>query len=400
MTKYGEIYEDEYFRGFGPGEYAEMKAYQKELEDKTIWHTNVSELSVQVSPTPLDACELIAKGSTIPYEVYDDTYCNSGMMLTYDGMQDCLRSSAIPSVYKKVGIEIHQKYSTDTIAKVLSILMEERKKSSQIIIRAEKVSAVLSEQYQYMPITELLDICDDLKATFGEANFVSGCVSHNMSTAEFEYPEAAPRITAAYNKVLTGAGRSGIQQLIPVVQLRSSDTSHGAARLITYLKLDAHHKIPVGESGVIHTPPMEFDAQQNRITCMEKFRKEISLLFSKLEYNIDELLPKMLNTHIRHPGNTFIGLCKYAQIPQKWGGQIEEDIRADWPDGSDCTFLDLYEELTRATALAIEDGFSPYSKRVLDLEESITKVARNSESWRKYDLPGTVAWGTAKKINE
>ena len=136
-----------------------------------------------------------------------------------------------------------------------------------------------------------------------------------------------------------------------------------------------------------------------RLTPMEKFREETQTLFSKMEYDIADLIPKMLATSINHPGNTFVGLCKYAGIPQKWGGLIEEDIRADWPDMSGCTFLDIYEELTRSTALAIRDGLEPHSKRILTLEEGIAKVAKNRSSWKKYDLAGTVVWSVAKSLS-
>lgn len=55
-------------------------------------------------------------------------------------------------------------------------------------------------------------------------------------------------------------------------------------------------------------------------------------------------------------------------------------------------YLSLYEALTEVTAMAIRDGLTPYSSRVLDLEEGISKVSRNKAAWTKYDLPGTVAW--------
>ena len=125
---------------------------------------------------------------------------------------------------------------------------------------------------------------------------------------------------------------------------------------------------------------------------MDKFREEAALLFSKMEYDIDTELPKMLDTKIDYPGNTFVGLCKYALIPQKWGGLVEEEVRMSYPDGSDCCFLDIYEALASCTAKAVEGGFEPFSQRVLDLEEGISKVLRNRSSWKKYDLPGTVAW--------
>lgn len=124
---------------------------------------------------------------------------------------------------------------------------------------------------------------------------------------------------------------------------------------------------------------------------MEKFEKEAQLIYSRMEYDVNTLVPEMLETQISYPANTFVGLCKKARIPQKWGGEVEDEIRNDWPDGSKCTFLDVYEYLTSVTKKALEDN-SPHSQRLLDLEEDIARVAHNKALWTKYDLPGTVAW--------
>lgn len=259
--------------------------------------------------------------------------------------------------------------------------------------RAGKISAVVSKQYEYMPISELLGICEELEDTFGVMFFRGGSIAHDLTTAAFAFPDVAPQITAAYNSVLTNAGRPNSKELlVPVVQFRASDTSSEAAKLTTILKMGGQ-MVPIGGFKVPHVAPLEYDQNHNRISCIDKFRQEAGTLFSKFEYDIKDLLPRMLDTEIHYPGNCFVGLCKYTGIPQKWGGIIEENLRNDWPDHSSCSFLDVYEALTEVTALAIRDGLAPYSSRILDLEEGIAKVSRNKASWTKYDLPGTVAWG-------
>lgn len=401
-----QIYMDEYYRSFGHGEYDELKLAQRELESQTEWESGITSMSVSPllreedggTGTPMDIeARLAQPWNTISRELLTDTHENSGILLCYAGKEVCLRSCALPSLQNTAGFSGPAVSRVDkfNLAKGFTSFLTGCREKSQVMTRAGKVTAVLSSHYQYMPGTELLEICDDLESTFGPAEFVGGAVSHNSTVAEFEFPASAGKISAAYSAALTNAGKPKGTLITPVVQFRVSDTSNGAAKLFTYLKLGPGQMLPVGVVSVPHIPPLEF-INDRRITCIEKFEQEIGLLFSKMEYAIADLIPKMAAIKINHPGNAFVGLCKYAGIPQKWGGLVEEDVRFDWPDGSDCSFLDLYEEMTRVTALAVKDGFHPQSKRILELEEGICKVARNQASWKKFDLPGTVAWSAVR----
>lgn len=389
------MYKDEYFCGFGRGEYHELKDAQKKLEAETSWENDVRGLEILPLPDPMTVEVTYTKPTnTIPKEVLLDTCDNMGLMISYNGKEACLRDCAMPSLLRTTGISGSAigKSKKEDLAEGLTCFLRSCRSKSRILTRAGKVSAILSEHYEYMPGTELLKVCDELEHTFGVAEFASGAVSHALTTAEFEFPDSMPQITSAYNAVLARAGRTHSGTIMPIVQFRTSDTADEAAKLLTYLRTDTQHTIPLGGIKVKHTPPLEFDENENRVTCMAKFRQEAPLLFSKMVYDINDLLPKMLDTPIEHPGNTFIGLCKYANIPQKWGGIVEADLRMDWPDGSGCTFLDVYEAMTAVTALAVKDGYAKYSQRVLDLEEGISKVANNHAKWKSYDLPGTVSW--------
>lgn len=395
-----EMYMDEYFRGFASGEYDKLRDEQKKLEDATTWEEVTTKFQVLPLADPMSVQEKISTTNcTIPIEVLLDTCDNAGIMLSYDGKELCLRDCAMPTLLSTTGIDgsAISRSTKEDLAGGLTYFLRSSREKSRVMYRAGKVSAIYSKQYEYMPISDLLDICDELVDTFGEADFLGGSITHSQTTADFAFPDSSKTMTKAYNAILVDAGRAGTgANLTPIVQFRSSDTSNASAKLLTYLKLDNERMIPIGGVAIEHRCSNKADKNGNVVTRMSRFREEAGLLYSKMEYDINDLLAKMLDTPIKHPGNCFVGLCNYARIPQKWGGIIEEDIRADWPDGSDCTFLDLYEELTRTTALAIRDGFTPYSKRVLELEEDISKIARNRERWQMYDLAGTVAWGAGK----
>ncbi len=387
---------DEFCRLFtNAAAYDDLKAAQEELERRTFWEADVTDLSVVSLATPIDA-ELRAndpKKNPLGRDILIDTVDHSGLMLSYAGKEMCLRGCAIPSLLTTAGINGGgiSRTNKDQLAIGLTAFLSGAREKSQIMTRAGKVAAILSAQYEYMPASTLLRIVDGLEQQFGDAVFLGGIVSHSLTVAQFAYPLSSERVTKAYQSVLVANGRPSNKKLTPIVQLRASDTSGEAAKLITFLK-DGNIMLPLGGFKVIHIPPHEYDANGQRLTCMDKFREEAALLFSKLENDISSELDRMLKTPIAYPGNCFIGLCKYALIPQKWGGIVEEDVRASYPDGSDCRFLDIYEGLAACTAEAVKAGYEPCSQRVLDLEEGISKVLHNHSSWTRYDLPGTVSW--------
>lgn len=396
-----KLFLDEYYESFSSGQYSNLRNAQGILEGYTSWEDDIvsNQMKVQPLADPMEALNRsTAPSNSIPYDVLYDTTVNAGLMISYEGKEACLRDCAMQSLKNTAGIDGpgFNRVPKEKLAEGITCFLSGSRDKSKIMTRAGKVSAILSQQYQYMPCSKLLNICDSLQATFGTAEFRGGSICHSMTVAEFSYPESASKITAAYNAALVNAGKPQTAQITPVIQFRASDTSNAAAMLITYLKLGAAQLLPIGSVNVPHVAPREFDANGNRISCLDKFQMEADGLFAKMEYDIADLLPKMLATKIDHPGNCFVGIAKYAGIPQKWGGIIEEEVRMDWPDGSDCTFLDIYEALTQVTALAVKEGLSPYSTRVLDLEEGISKVARIRAAWKKYDLPGTVAWSAPR----
>ena len=181
-----KIHEDNYCYE-SQTDYAAIIAAQKELEDETTWDSGKS-LSVEPMETPMDA-ELRASDpiNLIPKEILLDTADNAGIMLTYDGKTECLRDCAMPSLLSTAGISGLgiKRASKSDLAVGLSAFLRAARASSKILLRAGKIAAVVSEQYQYMPGSELLAAVDDLEAEFGKAIFQGGSVSHALTVAEF-----------------------------------------------------------------------------------------------------------------------------------------------------------------------------------------------------------------------
>ncbi len=392
--------DDEYRKEFGHFEYDSFTAEQETLEQNSDWLCCGKDMSVSALPDPI---EFPTMNNGIDMDILMDTMDNTNLMLNFSGRTECIRSSAISGLHDNAGIsgpcfsdmnKKIQQYKID-MATIFSLgLKAHARNLSYVLMRWGKVTSIVSDRYEFMPITQLLKIVDGLESQFGTAEFIGGSISHELTMARFRYPESTQVITDAYNSVLSACGKAPTSSLTPVVEFRSSDTTQEAARLVTYLESSgsSFHLIPFG-SGV--TVVHKASDKNNRATAgksgIELFEEESNLLFSKLGDEISTLIPKMLSVEIKHPGNAFISICKYAGIPQKWGGVLEEDVRAMYePQG--CTFLDLYMSLTEVTSLAVRDGYSPESSKIIELEDGISKVARNPHRWTATDFAGTISW--------
>lgn len=380
-----DLYKDNYCHFFsGCGNFASFLDTQKEIDSRTSWEKIASGFAI----IPVIDDNL----TDIPSHIITDTRQNMGVMMLYntpDGSirEACIRTSAMPSLLATArcnGTAITEA-SNEDFATILTLCAKSCREQSNLMLRAGKISAVFSTRYQYMPISRLLDVICNLEAKYGIPEFHNGTISHSMTACHLDFPEASGQFTEAYNKYLTRASKSPHSKLTPVLSFRSSDTSCSAARLDVYLRRSDGAMLPMCNIAVNHTG--------SEGVCMERFERECFSLFNKAETAIDSIIPKMLDTPIHYPANTFISLCKFAHIPQKFGGIVEEELRGLWEDGDDCTFLDIFELLSKVTAVAVRTGSEPLSRSMMNMEDGIAKIARNRAYWTKFDNPGTVAWG-------
>lgn len=404
-----KLYEDGFYRVFESGatEFTDLKDLTKQMEADTKW-TVVEGCRFEAIADPMDV-EIICTdpanpGFAIPKEVLLDTADPNHAQLCVHfrnehgaEVMECIGESGMPSIIGNItGVKGDGWNKPSPINKAIALnAFVPTAGPITVMTEHNKVRAMVSPKFQHMPIPELLQITEDLDAYLGTPEFQSGLVDHCVTVCKFLYKDIAKDITDAYRNILALHGRTlgPNEQVIPVVEFRTSNTTGEAAKLLTYLQLSPGHLMPVGEGiRVNHVAPVDYDENGNRKTALQKFREESQLIYSRLEFEMNDMLPAMLNTVIEYPVNTFIGLCKKAQIPQKWGGLVEEDLKADWPDHSGCTFLDIYEALTSVTKKALDETKNPNAARLLDLEEAIARIAHNRVLWTKYDLPGTVAW--------
>lgn len=378
---------------FGPYEFQAFLDAQKDLEAQSVWIEGVKDLSAKAVETDMDVLEIFNRpDNRIGKDLLEDTADNSCIILNYDLREACLRDCAMPSLQKRIGFwgPGYGWVSKNNLAGILTKAFEGVRGTTKLLLRGEKISAVLSESYAYMPISELLDAVQELELEFGTAEFMGGAISHDRTHAKFRFPESSQDITDAYNNMMTCAGKQTAAVLTPVVEFRSSDTGVEAARLIPFLEADSskYNLLPLVEGISVN--------HQNspKSTCMEKFKQEATELYSKMNSDLKSLFPAMLSHRINNPANAVIGICNHLRIPQKWGGLVEEDVRAMYPAG--CSFLDLFMALTETTSYAVQEGYSPQSMRVISLEEGLAKVSKNRQLWTKFDLPGTVNWVTPR----
>lgn len=390
--KIGKKEEDQFY--METNKLSELIAQQEEMEAGTSWESEVSGFTVHPLLDAMTAWAMSRDpGNSISLETLQDTVANAGLMLEYGGKTACLRSCAMSSLLETAGISGGgiSRVGKEALAIGLTAFLSGSRSSSRVMTRLGKVAAIVSSGYEYMPITSLLQIMQKLENTCGKAEFVDGAISHDRTIATFRYPGVSDHFTDVYNRVATAHGYPATKRITPYVQFISSDTSNDAATLITYLGL-GNVMVPLDSVRVPHIPPRETRADGTRKKAIEKFSEEVDALFGRLDTDIEAHIDEMLSVNIQHAGNCFVGLAKYARIPQKWGGVIEEEIRSDFPNGSECTFFEIYRALCQCTSVAIDSGLNSNSSRITDMEEGICKVFNNRQSWTKFDLPGTVVW--------
>lgn len=377
---------------------------QKDLDDpshKFYVETKGMELKPFDLPTDVLA-RLSEAGNTYPPEVLYDLVEGSGFAIEVDSRWFPLRECAMPSL--KSSAEPGNGTFWLPKARQASHMTEclqahPRRSYHRVLISHGGVAAIVSPKYMEIPIAEALGAVENLDIYFGEPKFIQGYVSHSLTTAIFEYPESTKLATDAYGKLLASAGRTLTGDITPVLEFRSSDTSGEACKLLPYLKWRGRY-MPVGKGvHVRHELSRKVDENGNRLDGLALFEKGIQSIFSIMMEDMEKLVNTLLSIPVNYPGNTFIGLCKFAQIPQKWGGEIEMKVRREFPDNRPgCTMLDLYDTLLEAIQAGVEEAEGRYTVPVLNCMENIGTIPYKAETLvHSLDHAGTTAW--SQKIN-
>lgn len=329
----------------------------------------------------IEACAL-ASDEGIDECVVFDTGEHSGLYLKYSDKTYMVRDTAVKSLMEtaKISGSALNKLSPSDLAKVLNLCLKTAKGNSLFLVRGRKLCACLSDIYEIMPVTELLEITEQqLTARFGNLRFVNGYNNYSITTALWELPDVQDELLDKYDDAVKSHKRSLYgHNFMPAVRFMTSDIGLCAATIIPEFRLKngAYFRVNNGSK-------IEHKKRPNN-SAMENFEAAAAGIFAKY-CDLEKTMAAMANCSVNYPLNALVGMCKKAGIPKKYASEAYEELERFCAGGRSCYMDDIY--LSIASCMAAAN--IPESKKIA-LEDSAAKIL--GYKWKDFDVAGVVAW--------
>ena len=382
---------DGYF--FSTREESELIREVGEMEDRSRWIMNVrtSDLALSAIDGPIHAAEALARFGLPADEALDTAAAGSRLVLhdsSGPGTDHYLvRGSAVPSICREAKLEGSAlgKMDRATFARVMNEALKVASGRTLMLERFGKISALLSEQYEIMPVSELLRISREaLTDRFGEIEFMGGTNEHEYTSAVWELPEAQNDLLCRYQEALRkhAVSRCVPADFMPAVKFGSSDTGGSSAFLIPVFKL---------RSGTYFRLSRGVEVRHRRSSRgIGRFRREAGELYARFGDCIEKV-EKLAKTEVWNPANAVVSICNRFGICKKYGARALELVER-FSAGSPCLSAhDVYLCICEVVGCAERAGAA--RSYLLNLEETVARIV--SCDWSEHDVPGTVAWKSA-----
>ncbi len=363
----------------------------KELTNKTQWNSGITSKALLVEPIagPIEAGQVAQKCNCSESIAYD-TGENTKLLIRIGLNRYCVRNTAILSILDTAKIKGSAlgRLTQYDLSQVLNYCLGVAKGNSLVLHQAGKVSAVLSDNnggYRVMPQPELVEISiQKMIQRFHKVDFKSGTVSHNLTYFIAELPEAKEKLNEAYNKSVIFTGRK--VDLMPAVLFCTSDTGDSAATLKPLYRLTGEkYYFPINDGlKVTHVR-----SKGSSPDGVEKFEEVSGMIHAKFE-DTAETIGKMAKLVINNPMNAYVAIMKKVGIAQKYAKDGYDDLLC-YCGGQPCSMNDVYLSATRCLSTAKMANASGSVVRALD--DAVSRIL--CLRWEDFDIPGTVAWGTA-----
>ena len=235
-----------------------------------------------------------------------------------------------------------------------------------VMIRDEKVRAVLSDNYSPMAFSNMVPILKSgLQAQFREVYFARATVDHTLSSATFviKDQEANSKFRAIFAS-------------------NSSDTIYTSCKLVSS---------DVGASGANLYPCIVVGGRELMIgSCLSlthkdghtiaNFAENVQKVFSLFK-DASEKLEQMENTPVANPAGCLMRLAKQAGLSKKLSIEAGQELEGMYGDTT--TQVDVYWYLQDVFAKMEPD--IPSESRKIMLQENIARICFGD--MESYDLP-------------
>ncbi len=352
------------------------------------WITGITSSGINVDAIggPMDVGE-VEKKCGCSYNSAFDTCEGTRLILNTGAFSYCIRDTAMISLFDtaKIRGSALGRLDPESLSEVLNHCLKVANGSSLILNRADKVSAVMSDNaggYRVMPQNELIEIAlDKMTKRFGSIDFIKGDMEHGLTTFIVELPDAKAKINESYNYIVGENGRT--VEIMPAVRFVTSDTGRSAATLKPlYRNVFLSGYTPIHDGLRVN----HIRSKSNELDGVDKFAIVADSLYAKFD-EAQETITKMANTFFNYPLNAYIAISKKLGIAKKYAKEGYEDLE-HYCEGNPCTVHDVYLSLTHCLNAA-ETAGEKYGY-LLKMEDLIARVL--SMNWKDYDLPGVISW--------
>lgn len=365
------------------------------MEDNSRWIPGIVTNDIQVNSIdgPI-AAEALAQTTGMDVEVLKDTATDgTSLYLNVGNKNWALRGSGKGTLFSRAGISGSAlgRLSPADLAEVLNLCLNVSKGSALMLERYGKLSAVhsdASDGYRVMPISELLNITNrELRARFGDPEFVSGTNSHSYTCCVWMLPDVKEELQLKYATALEKKiGPHREIDVMPCLRFSSSDTASCSAiaqPLFRASKSGGYLQLAEGVQ-------VKHSRKASGMDGIEQYQKEVQEnLYTKFFDSIEQV-GRLGKVEIWHPENAVIGICNDCRISKKYGDIArEEAVRVSI--GEEClSAYDVFLCLAEMLGQAETNGASKLTQETL--AEKVYKTMNPKFDWSKFDVGGTVAW--------
>ena len=235
-----------------------------------------------------------------------------------------------------------------------------------VMIRDEKVRAVLSNDYVVLPFSQLVPLLKTgLMDQFSDVTFAGATVDHSLSSASFIIKDASVN-----KKIQSVFATTSPDTIYTSCKLVSSDVGASGANIYPCI-VAAGREIMIGSC---------LSLTHKDGHTVSQFTENVMKVFSLFK-DATEKLEQMENTGVANPAGCLLRLAKQVGLSKKLS--IEASVELEGMYGDTATQVDVFWYLQDVYAKMAED--IPSESRKVMLQENIARVCFGDMG--AYDLP-------------
>lgn len=328
-----------------------------EIRDRTNISDEVSDESVMENMEAFNIGLSIPLGSTKgAYPIGDTAFLTMLQRAGFSG------STAL-SCLKDKGTQ--DAMAPEDKAKVLNLGFNLFKGNAKVLIRDEKVRAVLSDDYCILPFSDLVAVLKDrLLVNFADVRFADTVLSHEYFSTVFTISDKT--ICDEFARLFK------VKDLRMVVKLTTSDVGSCAASIYPQVFFEGLYR-------TIGNPLLVTHKDKHSLADFERKANEIYSLFKESSKVLEEMARKKLV----YPAGCFKRVAKAIGLPKKMSVLAADDFQALF--GRSALQIDLYNQIYEVIdQFDAETGGLTQAQKI-NLDEGISRVVFGNLD--NYDLP-------------